>query len=131
MADLLTGQVPADRGPGPEERRPAAMCLGAGHLVVFGNPAFRAAFGADAIGLPAREGLVTLPSSAFAALDAAFVRGRPVGRWIRWSGADWRLTVAPRVEFGTTDVYGVSFHLRAREDVPVRSSERSAPPAPA
>ena len=68
--------------------------------------------------MPAREGLLTLPGAAFTALDAAFTRGRPVARWIRWSGADWRLTVAPRVDVETGDVYGVSFHLRARGDSP-------------
>jgi hypothetical protein len=96
------------------------MCLGAGHVVVHGNPAFIAAFGERAIGMPAREGLVSLPPAAFAALDAAFARRRPVARWIHWSGADWRLTVAPRADVETDDVYGVSFHLRTREDEPAR-----------
>jgi hypothetical protein len=41
-----------------------------------------------------------------------------VARWIRWSNTDWRLTVAPRADVETGDVYGVSFHLRAREDDP-------------
>jgi len=94
------------------------MCLGAGHVVVHGNPAFIATFGPASIGLPAREGLVTLPRSAFAALDAAFVRGRPVARWIRWTGAEWRLTVATRTDVESGEVYGVSFHLRPREDGP-------------
>ena len=95
------------------------MCLGAGHRVVYGNPAFVAAFGERAIGMPAREGLVSLPGAAFAALDAAFGRRRPVARWIQWSGEEWRLTVAPRTDVESGDVYGVSFHLRAREDKPV------------
>jgi hypothetical protein len=30
-------------------------------------------------------------------------------------GEDWRLTVAPRVDPGTAQVYGVHFHLRRRE----------------
>ena len=101
---------------GPEARRPAAMCLGAGHVVVFGNPAFVAAFGAGAIGVPAREGIVSLPPAALGLLDMVFARGRPLARWIRWSGADWRLTVAPRLDVETNEVYGVSMHLRARSD---------------
>ena len=112
------GPTPAGRGsaPGPETRRPAAMCLGPGHLVVHGNPAFVAAFGAAAIGVPAREGILSLPPAALAVLDAVFTRGRPAARWIRWSGADWRLTVAPRLDVETGEVYGVSLHLRARGD---------------
>lgn len=101
---------------GPEPRRPAAMCLGAGHIVVFGNPAFVAAFGAASVGVPAREGLLSLPSAGLAVLDAVFARGRPLARWIRWAGAEWRLTVAPRVDIETGAVYGVSMHLRARSD---------------
>jgi hypothetical protein len=95
------------------------MCLGAGHIVVYGNPAFVAAFGPGAIGVPAREGLLSLPGSALAVLEVVFARHRPVARWIRWSGAEWRLTVAPRVDVETGDVYGVSFNLRARTDLPV------------
>ena len=38
------------------------------------------------------------------------------------SGADWRLTAAPRVD-PAGDVYGVSFHLRAKSDLPVTDSE--------
>ena len=34
--------------------RPAGMCAGPGHLIVYGNPAFVAEFGADAVGIPAR-----------------------------------------------------------------------------
>ena len=114
----MTAERPAANQPaaGPEERRPAAMCLGAGHIVVFGNRAFIAAFGAGAIGVPAREGLVSLPPAALGLLDMVFARGRPLARWIRWSGADWRLTVAPRRDVETGDVYGVSLHLRARSD---------------
>jgi len=47
---------------GPETRRPAAMCLGPGHFVVYGNPAFVAVFGTEALGVPAREGLAGLPA---------------------------------------------------------------------
>jgi hypothetical protein len=102
----------------PAERRPAGMCRGQGHVVVYGNPAFVATFGAGAVGMPAREGIVDLPPSAFSLLDAVLTRGKPLAKWIRLGGADWRLTVAPRVD-PAGEVYGVSFHLRERSDLPV------------
>ena len=123
MVDSPAGPEPAV---GPEARRPAAMCLGAGHLVVYGNRAFVAAFGTAALGIPAREGLIGLPGDALALLDTVFDRHRPLARWIHWGGDEWRLTVAPREDAETGETYGVSFHLRARADVPIRPSERAA-----
>jgi hypothetical protein len=105
-------------------RRPAAMCRGQGHLIVYGNPAFLAAFGAQAVGMPARESLVSLPPSAFALLDLVLARGKPLARWIKFDGADWRLTVAPRID-PSGEIYGVSFHLRARSDLPAILAEES------
>jgi hypothetical protein len=99
------------------------MCRGTGHVVVYGNPAFVAAYGAVAVGLPARESLLDLPPRAFALLDAVLRRGKPLARWIQIGGEDWRLTVAPRSDPGTGETYGVAFHLRARSDVPVVASE--------
>jgi hypothetical protein len=90
---------------------------------VYGNPAFVAAYGAIAVGLPARESLLDLPPRAFALLDAVLTRGKPLARWIQIGGEDWRLTVAPRADPGTGQTYGVAFHLRARSDVPVVASE--------
>ena len=107
-------QVPAPDGDGVS--RPAAMCRGQGHLIVYGNPAFVAAFGAKTVGMPARESLVSLPPSAFALLDLVLARGKPLAKWIKFDGVDWRLTVAPRID-PSGEVYGVSFHLRARSDV--------------
>jgi hypothetical protein len=107
--------------------RPAAFCFGAGHMVMHGNAAFRAAFGERAVGLPAREVLLDLPSEAFDLLDAVFAAGRPLARWIRRGAEEWRLTAAPRVDPETNEVYGVLFHLRARSDLPVvvRSADRT------
>ena len=99
--------------------RPAALCSGPGHLVVYGNPAFVARFGAQSVGPPAREGLVGLPPAAFALLDRVFARGRPLARWIRLGAEEWRLTAAPRRDPETQEVYGVAFHLRSRSDLPV------------
>ena len=101
---------------GPETRRPAAMCLGPGHVVVYGEPGFRAAFGAGVSGFrPVRDSW-TSRAAGLAVLDAVLDRGRPLARWIRWRGGDWRLTVAPRLDVETNQAYGVSMHLRDRGD---------------
>lgn len=113
--------IPVPDGGAPA-RRPAGICRGPGHLVVYGNPAFIAAFGSVAVGLPARESLLELPPDAFALLDTVLARGKPLARWIRLGGEDWRMTVAPRQD-PMGEVYGVAFHLRARSDVPVVSAE--------
>lgn len=103
----------------PSTRRPAGFCIGSGHVVVYGNSAFRSTFGERSIGLPAREVLVDLPSAAFALLDAVLRDGRPLARWVRRGAEEWRLTARPRLDPETGEVYGVAFHLRAGSDVPV------------
>ncbi len=110
--------------------RPAGMCLGSGHLVVYGNPDFAAAFGAGCVGLPAREGLVGLPSEAFGLLDAVLAEGRPLARWITIGGQAWRMTATPRIDPERHEPYGVSFHLRRRSDIPV-PRQGSRPPSAA
>jgi hypothetical protein len=109
--------------------RPAAFCYGRGHVVMHGNPALLATFGEAAVGLPAREALVGLPAEAFALMDAVLAAGRPLARWIRRGGAEWRMTVAPRIDPDTAEVYGVTIHLRERSDVPVLRADRASPPA--
>lgn len=102
----------------PAERRPAAMCVGPGHVVMHGNPAFIAAYGEESIGLPAREILVDLPSPVFTIFDAAFGSGRPLAAWVERGGIEWRLTVVPRRHPETGEIFGILFRLRAREDLP-------------
>lgn len=104
---------------GAPARRPAAVCHGPGHVVKYGNPAFVTIFGAQCVGLPAREGLLDLPADAFVLLDVVLAQGRPFSRWLRLGEVEWRMTAAPRVDPGTHEVYGVAFHLRARSDLPV------------
>jgi hypothetical protein len=98
--------------------RPAGMCSGAGHIVVYGNSAFLAEFGESAVGLPAREGMLGLPGEAFVLLDAVLRAGKPLARWVTRDDEEWRLTAVPRRDPGTDEVHGVAFHLRARSDVP-------------
>lgn len=88
-------------------------------MLIYGNPAFHAQFGARCIGMPAREVMVDLPETAFALFDAVLERGRPLARWIERGGQDWRLTAMPRRDPGTESVDGISFHLRPRDDAPL------------
>ena len=122
--DGFDRRVTSNAWPGAERRirrshRPAGLCVGAGHLVVHGNPAFVAEYGARSIGLPAREVMLSLPAEGFALLDAVLADGRPLARWIHLDDEDWRLTALPRLDPETKEPYGVAFHLRARSDVPV------------
>jgi hypothetical protein len=98
------------------------MCRGPGHIVVYGNPAFVATYGAGGVGMPVREILLDFPTGAFYLFDAVLQRGKPLALWIRLGEEDWRLTVTPRID-PAGEVYGVAFHLRARSDVPVISTE--------
>ena len=106
-------------------QRPAGMCLGSGHLVVYGNPAFVSTFGPHCVGMPARETMLGLPSEAFELLDAVLAEGRPLARWIAIGTDQWRLTAMPRLDFESGGAYGVSFHLRRRNDLPVIRPERT------
>jgi len=106
-------------GSTPPETRPAGFCAGPAHVLMYGNPAFIAAFGQQTIGMPAREVMIDLPETAFALLDAVFTDGRPLARWIERNQRDWRLTAMPRRDPETDAVYGVAFHLRARSDLPI------------
>lgn len=99
--------------------RPAAFCYGPGHMVMHGNAAFVAAFGKNAIGMPAREVMLDLPPQAFELLDAVLTGGRPLARWVRRGAETWRLTCVPRIDPETHEVYGVTLHLRERSDLPI------------
>jgi len=125
--EAAEGPLPAARAAArvgaPTERAtqyPAALLHGAGHLVVYGNPPFRALFGVGCFGLPAAEALLDLPRAAFELMDLVYREGRPLARWITVRDATWRLTVAERRDAGTGEVYGIALHLvpRERGDVP-------------
>jgi hypothetical protein len=96
-------------------QQPVALLYGPAQRVVHGNPAFLAEFGSAAIGLPAREALVGLPTLLFEVVDRVLAEGRPLACWLVVKGGRRRLTVAPRrdVEYG--EMYGVAIRL-ARPD---------------
>ena len=92
-------------------QQPVALLHGPGLRVVHGNPAFVAEFGEVAVGLPAREGLVALPPLVFDVADRVLRGGRPLACWLEVAGTRRRLTVAPRRDPETGEVYGVAIRL--------------------
>lgn len=91
---------------------PAALHLGPGHVVVHGNSAFVAAFGASAIGLPAREALLELPPEAFELMDLVYDHGTPLAYEVTTSRGRMRLVVAARRDPESGETYGVMSHLK-------------------
>ncbi len=112
-ASLLGGPGPRTAGGPP---RPAGLCWGAAHVVVHANPALLSAFSSGIVGIPAREALVGLPREAFDLLDAVLRDGRPLAREVLRDREPWRMTVVPRRDPETGEVYGVTFYLRSRRD---------------
>lgn len=100
--------------------------MGRGHVVMYGNADLLAEFGEACVGMPAREAFVGLPVAAFALMDTVLRGGRPLARWIRLGGGHWRMTVVPRVDLGTNEVYGVAMYLRRRGDQAGRHAPHEA-----
>ena len=98
--------------PGQAPPSPAAFHYGPGHMIVHGNPAFLEAFGAGAIGQPAREALLDLPPKAFELMDLVYSTGKPGACAVTTASGPRRLVVAPRRDPETGEVYGVTTHLR-------------------
>jgi len=122
VIDDETGRrVPPPRRPSLAAR-PAAICAGPGHLVMYANPAFIDSFGPVSVGLPAREGILGLERPAFDLLDSVYRDGRPLGRWVERDGIAWRMTAVPKLDPDTGQVAGVAFNLRERADVPLPTS---------
>ena len=90
--------------------------LRAGHMIMHGNPAFIEAFGAHAIGQPAREALIGLPPKAFELMDLVFATGKPGACQVTTAAGPRRLVVVPRRDPETGETYGVTTHLRAPTD---------------
>lgn len=95
----------------PPSSHPAAFHYGPGHLVMYANPAFQAAFGARCLGQPAREVMLALPPEAFEVMDRVLRGGRALARRISIDGEARRIVVAPRTDPETGEVYGVVTHL--------------------
>ena len=91
---------------------PAAFHVGPGHLIVHGNEAFLAAFGAGCVGQPAREALLDLPPAAFELMDLVYRDGKPLACRIATPDGDRRLVVAVRRDPETGETDGVTSHLR-------------------
>jgi hypothetical protein len=89
------------------------LLYGPGLRIVHGNPAFVAEFGPVAVGLPAREALVGVPRLVFDVADRVMAGGRPLACWLEVAGSRRRLTVAPRRDPETHEVYGVAIRLAA------------------
>ena len=97
--------------PAALSQQPTALLYGPGLRIVHGNPAFVAEFGAVSVGLPAREALVSLPPRVFDVADRVLGSGRPLACWLEVAGSRRRLTVAPRRDPETGEVYGVAIRL--------------------
>jgi hypothetical protein len=100
----------------PRPAAPAAFHLGAGHIIVHGNPAFIEAFGAEAVGQPAREALLSLPPKAFELMDLVYRTGKPGACRVTTSAGPRRLVVVARSDPETGETYGVTTHLRPLSD---------------
>jgi hypothetical protein len=114
--------APAPRGgqpavpalPSSGDRRPpqpVALLYEPGHRIVHANAAFIAEFGVIPIGVPASEALIDVPAVVFEIVDRVIVSGRPLAAWVEVRGARRRLTVAPRADPETAEVYGVALGL--------------------
>jgi hypothetical protein len=91
---------------------PAAFHWGPGHVIVYGNPAFLAAYGPTCLGLPAREALLDLPPEAFELMDHVLREGRALARRLQISESERRLVVVPRRD-PEGEAYGLTTHLVA------------------
>ncbi len=88
-----------------------ALLYGPGHRIVHANAAFVAEFGAFPIGVPASEALLDLPPIVLEVVERVIAEARPLACWVEVAGARRRLTVAPRADLETGDVYGVALRL--------------------
>jgi hypothetical protein len=109
--------VPGEPSTAPGEavsatrQQPVALLYGRGRLIVHANPAFVVEFGATCLGLPAAEALPTWPRRAFEVVDRAWDERRPLATWVAVAGRRRRLTVAPRTDVESGEVYGVAIRL--------------------
>jgi hypothetical protein len=91
--------------------QPVALLYGPGHKVVHANAAFVAEFGIIPIGVPAAEALLDWPPIVLEIVERAIAGGRPLAAWVTVRGTRRRLTVAPRSDPETGEIYGVALRL--------------------
>jgi len=101
--------------PATPAAQPVALLYGAGHRVVHANAAFVAEFGPVPVGVPASEAFLDLPPIVLQIVERAIAEGRPLAAWITVREARRRLTVAPRSDIETCEVYGVAIRLAAAD----------------
>jgi hypothetical protein len=94
-------------------QQPVALLYGPGHRIVHANAAFVAEFGAVPIGVPASEALVEFPARVLEVVERAMASGKPLATRVDIRGIPRRLTVAPRADPETGEIYGVAIRLAA------------------
>ena len=99
--------LPEPSGP----QQPVALLYGPGHRVVHANAAFVAEFGTLPIGVPASEALLDFPPRVLEVVERSMSTGRPLATTVEIRGVRRRLTVAPRTDPETGEVYGVAIRL--------------------
>ncbi|HYK96343.1 MAG TPA: hypothetical protein VE011_10835 [Candidatus Dormibacteraeota bacterium] len=92
-------------------QQPVALLHGPGHRIVHANAAFVAEFGAVPIGVPASEALVEFPSRVLEVVERSMASGRPLATRVDIRGRPRRLTVAPRADPESGEIYGVAIRL--------------------
>lgn len=102
--DPATAEVPSGH--------PAAFHDGAAHIIRWANPLFLELFGAEVVGLPAREAMTGLERAGFELMDRVLREGRPLARRVSTPAGPRRLVVVPRRDIETGETYGVTTHLR-------------------
>ncbi len=91
--------------------QPAALLYGPAHKIVHANAAFVVEFGSVPIGVPAVEALLDLPPLVLEVVERAIAERRALACWVDVRGTRRRLTVAPRSDPETGEVYGVALRL--------------------
>jgi len=111
----MTPPAPRPAPTGPSGQNPAAYHYGPVHVIMHGNPAFLEMFGAQSVGVPAREAMADLPAEAFELMDRVYREGRALARQISTPSGAGRLVVVPRRDPENGEAYGVATHLRPHE----------------
>jgi hypothetical protein len=107
------GDVPGEPGGGTAPTgHPAAFHDGAAHIIRWATPQFVELFGAECVGLPAREAMTGLGRSGFQLMDRVLREGRPLARRVATPAGERWLVVVPRRDIETGETYGVTTHIR-------------------